>query len=160
MIIWILVKDKTNLFNYNIWSCGDKNHNLSDFYISSTGNTSLSDEHPVNGDYCIKAIRITPGDTSNIYLTCDIDVTEYQGKTVLLEADVLNTSASSISLQLNDKLGGIGYVSIPANSSMETYSCTVQLNENATSLTSLISINSNVTSEEPIFTDNWRLSIQ
>ena len=43
--------------------------------------------------------RISPGDTSNIYFTCDIDVTEYQGKTVLLEADVLNTSASSISLK-------------------------------------------------------------
>ena len=43
---------------------------------------------------------------------------------------------------------------------METYSCPLQINENATIVTCIISINSNVTSEEPIFTDNWRLSIQ
>lgn len=119
---------------------------------------SLSDEHPVNGDYCIKAIRISP-ETSNIYLTVTIDVTGYQGKTIRIGADVLNTSNASISLQLNDSFSN-GYVAIPNSSSMGTYSCTLQLDENATEVTGIISINGNVTNEEPIFTDNWKLSIQ
>ena len=127
--------------------------------MSPSGKAVLSDEHVVNGDYSMKVNRITPGDTSNIYLTVAIDVTEYQGKTLLFEADVLNTSNSSISLQLNDSFGN-GYVSIPNSSSMGNYSCTLQINENATNVTCIISINSNVTSEESIFTDNWRLSIQ
>lgn len=88
-----------------------------------------------------------------------MDVTEYQGKTLLFKADVLNTSNSDISLQLNDNYN-VGYVSIPNSSSMDPYYCILQLNENATTVTCIISINSNVSQEESIFTDNWRLSIQ
>ena len=85
---------------------------------------------------------------------------EYRGRTLIFEADVLNTSNATISLQLNDHQGGVGYVAIPHNLSMETYSCLLQINENATDATCLISINSNVTPEDSIFTDNWIVNIQ
>ena len=155
----MLVKDKNNLLSHDIWSCGDKSNSLREFYCSPKGKAVLCDEHAVNGDSCIKVNRIVPSeDTSTIYLTADINVTEYHGRTLLFKADVLNTSNATISLQLNDK-HSVGYVAIPHNTSMETYSCSLQINENATAMTCLISINSNVTQEESIFTDNWRLII-
>ena len=96
-----------------------------------------------------------------VYLTAAVDVTAYQGKTAVFKADVLNTTNSPISLQLNDGSGGdVGYVQIPSGTSMDTFTCTLQIKENIQSITGIISITGNVNQEVPIFTDNWRVITQ
>lgn len=127
-------------------------------YNPQKGNVELSDEHVVTGDYCVKMNRtLPPEDSSNVYLIVGVDITEYQGKTVLFKADILNTTNANISLQLNDTFNA-GYVAVPAGASMATYSCTLQLSEEATEVQCLISI-SNTVNQKYIFTDNWCLEV-
>lgn len=49
------IKDKNNLFNYNIWSAGDYSNTLAYYRSRSTfTNYNFSNEKSFNGDYSIK----------------------------------------------------------------------------------------------------------
>ena len=44
------MKDTNNLFDYNVWSCGDYNENTKKF----NGSLSITNEYSTMGDYCLK----------------------------------------------------------------------------------------------------------
>lgn len=150
------MKDKENLFNHNIWSCGDYIPNTSEFYLINVKNT-ITLNTSYNGE---KSILIQPLNTLS-ELVCEIRSNKQYGetgKTITFKCYIKTND--EIRLKIYQLINGSYYsVSslIPAKSN-GLFSISNNIDSNATK------IHYRIEKSEPkeslaIYTDNWNLLI-
>ena len=130
------MKDTSNLLEYNQWSAGDYNNNLTgitnrytDILITTVENTySTTGEKSihaksVNTDF--KAINMGQSNVS-------------ANETYTLTADILNKNADNVQLRLNEN--GVGYssINIPISNAWKKFSISKTIEQNGSLLSRVV----------------------
>ena len=151
------VKDKDNLFSYNLWGLGDYSDTLGFNQNSSQITVSKSNEYSYNGDYSAKAS--VPAGVMGYLRFVPSDIQDLIGKTITFSAYV--KTADALKLRIYDQYGGSSYpttVDIPSNSD-GCFSVSITVNsESEGILFQLQSESSN--NVRTFYTDAWSLIVQ
>lgn len=156
----MFVKDKNNLFSFNLWACGDYssylgfNNNGGAGYISA----NKSNEWSSNGNYSAKTIMDS---SKSGYIRFNLtDVSNLLGKTIKFSCDL--KTESPLNMRIFYKIGAdYQYVTTDIPRNVEgNFEVEYFVNDNVSQLLFNINHVINVSTEDIIFyTDNWCLTI-
>lgn len=153
----ISVKEKRNLFPFNVWALGDITPlpNLNK-YSSSTISYDKTTEYVSNGNYGLKCINT--GNNTRPYVRYWIDIdSEWINKTIQFNVNVKTTFALSLRIYEHD---GSRYtntnVDIPENSE-DTFTVTSTIASTTIALWIGIEFQKNQNEGAYFYTDNWCL---
>ena len=153
----MIVKEKRNLFPFNVWALGDitplpnlnKNNQTTISYDKTT-------EYNTNGDYGLKCINSANNKRPYVRYWID-DVFELIGKTISYSADVKNSQALKICIYEYD---GSNYdssqVQIPENSE-DTFTATRTIASTTVALWVGVEFKQTQNQGAYFYTDNWCL---
>ena len=153
----LFVKDKHNLCGFNVWSCGDYNHNLTGFTINNLPNTTvtLSKNYVVNGEYGIKITRnATEGYYTQLKTICTISEEDYC-KTFTFSAYVNNQLDNSCNLQLSS--GTFKVLAIPKDAE-GLFNISLEIPSDINDITCALTFSGDRVGT--VYTDNWSITIQ
>lgn len=151
------IKDKENLFNFNVWSGTDYNslHYGSDYITGHLIIISSDKYHSSNGDYSIK---LSSQETAWFRFPVNIS-TGHIGKTVNISADIYsptNIISSHILLYNNDELLKTLVAQIPTNNHFTKITLSTTILEN----TNKAFFNISCPEGAELFVDNITINIQ
>lgn len=151
------IKDSENIAPFNVWSCGDYSHDLTNFQINPDNTNTfitLTNNYSSNGDYGIKLTRLEPS-SSYLILHYDWIVTEEDyNRIITFTGDFINNLTGTASLQLfTDRLS---YVAIPVNQNNQTVSITVEIPSNTDEVQCVVAFHGDYTGD--LFIDNLRIN--
>ena len=154
------VKDKTNLLEHNIWTCGDYANSIQGFNIYNA-TAIVSSEKSINGDHSIK-INKNEEASSYVQLLHTFNlVNDYTGKTVKLTANIQNNTDGTIALQLQCLPdGALKTVSISPNEEFGLVEISdSSIPADTTSIKCALAYPFQRDSSD-VFTDDWKLIIE
>lgn len=113
------VKDKDNLFSYNVWSGTDYLKNSADFFSTTSGLLFSSTDWSINGDRCVKAVNSLSNSIS-----CKIDNTDVvENDTVSFKFKIINNTGDTVYAQIlqqnSDNTETQVIVSIPSSNNVQ-----------------------------------------
>ena len=114
----MFVKDKENLYNYNLWSGTDYNKSLTyktDYITGHSISVSSSNEHSSKGDYSIKII---PNEEAWVRFPLNI-TSDYVGKTAHFSAKVYTNVSCTAYLLLFNNDSQLSMKSVGINSNLD-----------------------------------------